>query len=119
MTTTMPSTPTSEINDAVPEPTIFPVSTVKREIGDKQLGGEVLLTLLNQVHDPGHGSLIERVGDHANQHERQVGKRQRTTEVVGDAAAEQADEDHRKDDGEHQRQRTLDGPQHLAPGDRE
>ena len=92
---------------------------VARDRGHEELGGEVVLALLDEVGDAGDGALVHRVGDHPDEHVREVGVRQRAAQVLADAAAQDPDEQDREDHGERDRQRALDRAQDLAPGDRE
>ena len=92
---------------------------VARDRRDEQLGGEVVLALLDEVRDAGDRALVQGVRDHPDQHERQVRVRQGAAQVLRDAAAQDAHEDDREEHGERERDRALDRPQDLAPGDRE
>ena len=56
---------------------------VARDRGHEELGGEVVLAFLDEVGDPGDGALVHRVGDHPDEHVREVGVRQRAARGSG------------------------------------
>ena len=120
MTKIIATIPTSETERRDPRPDeLAEQDRVARDRGHEELGREVVLALLDQVGDARDRALVHRVGDHPDEHERQVGVRQRAAQVLADAAAQDADEEDREDDRERDRERALDGAQDLAPGDRE
>ena len=109
MTTIIARTPTSETIAATADPMILPIEHgVARDRGHEELGGEVVLALLDEVGDAGDRPLVQRVRDHPDEHERQVGVRQGAAQVLADAAAQDAHEDDREDDREGDRDRAPD-----------
>ena len=120
MTKIIATIPTSETSAAIPDPIeLAEQDGVARDRRDEELGREVVLALLDEVRHARDRALVHRVGDHPDEHERQVGERQGAAQVLADAAAEDPDEQDREDHREGDRERALDRPQDLAPGDRE